>query len=224
MVKKVKITGSNGTFKVTLDGSGFGAPPVELPCPNCNIIELQIWTLAPPANQFGTITTWSDTKITITGVGGAAGQPLFFAVTDDQTGTRGTGSGKIPGGSARPVIKSVTFSGYGASLQITVLGQGFGPAPSGVPGTTDLAYFEFADWVNGYPWTAGYTNGMSSDTVTLNYTSWSNKKIVISGFGGAYGSDGFTVNSGDAIAVAVDQVQTGTSNPGPQAGKTSVIP
>jgi hypothetical protein len=86
---------------------------------------------------------------------------------------------------------------------MTIAGSGFGNTPSGVPGSTDIPYFQFLDWraVDGY--SAGYEGQGYTDTLTLNYASWSNTQIVINGFGSEYGDNGWTAKRGDPYIITV---------------------
>jgi hypothetical protein len=52
-------------------------------------------------------------------------------------------------------------------------------------------------------WNAGYCGAYECDGVTLNYASWSNTQIVMSGFGGQYANGSWYVNPRDAFCVAV---------------------
>ena len=46
-------------------------------------------------------------------------------------------------------------------------------------------------------WNAGY----GSDAVTLNVTRWTNNEVIIKGFRGEYGKNGWVFNPGDAVQV-----------------------
>ena len=101
----------------------------------------------------------------------------------------------------------MAFSGAGANLQITITGTGFGAAPPGVPGNTDIPFLNFLDWnvknpgQDNFPWAAGWQAQGITDTVTLKYASWSDTQIVATGFGGAYGTDGFAANKKDPYLI-----------------------
>jgi hypothetical protein len=112
---------------------------------------------------------------------------------------------------ASPSIKSVTFAGgIGPNLEITVLGSGFGASPPNFPFVGNLSFFVFADrpFEATGGWTAGYAQDRVQDTVTLKYISWSPNKIVILGFGGAYGKNGFKVRSNDLVLIFVANSDT----------------
>jgi hypothetical protein len=79
-------------------------------------------------------------------------------------------------------------------------GSGFGSQPIGLPATTNVPQFQFVDITQGN-WSAGRTN---ISPVTLQYTSWTDSKIVISGFGPQYAvTPTNKVVSGDLVALYV---------------------
>ncbi len=106
-------------------------------------------------------------------------------------------------------IATVAFAGSGRNLHMTITGSGFGAAPPGVPGEMDLPFFLFTDVpLKSVGWNAGYIGCGNNDSVALDYRSWSDKKIVISGFGSAYGKGppndrNFRVEPGDIVQIAV---------------------
>ena len=215
----LKATGT--TFKATISGKGFGTSPVALPCNGCTIPELTL-TDAPslaravPSN----IIAWTDSKITLTGLSGTAGDAFFLAVKNDAVKNLATWGGNLPVKGTTPKITGVAFSGSGKSLAITIKGTGFGSAPAGIPGTVDVPYFDFLDWVVkkpgqfNQPWGAGGNPQGFTDTVTANYVSWSDTQIVIHGFGGAYGTNGLIAEKNDPFVVVLWQP------PGIIAGQT----
>jgi len=104
---------------------------------------------------------------------------------------------------------------------MTVNGSGFGAAPAAMPYTGDLNYFEFTDFrthCDGAElFNAGFENwGVGPNSVTLTYQSWSDTKIVINGFAGAYGTGCYTYQVGDPVGINVWST-SGTSITGPQA-------
>lgn len=116
-------------------------------------------------------------------------------------------------GGGGPTIGSVVFSGSGAKLAITVNGSGFGSAPvARLPYLGDTPDFAFTDTTRG-AWQAGcdgtWAGGPgpcgegSANAVTLDIASWTDGRIVIDGFGGAYGRNGWVVMPGDAVSIAV---------------------
>jgi hypothetical protein len=211
-------------------GTNFGNSPVALPCNYCNIPEL-IWAQFPQNIEPVTITRWTNTEIILHGINATAGATFLFSVKNDSLNATVVGAANVPGGAAPPVIRKLEFARTGQDMKIVVLGRGFGEKPRDIPGDTDIPYFVFATWVNGgsggnYPWYAGYGEYKKvdkGDGVTLKYVSWTDSRIEIHGFGARYGQQGWTVASGDAVAVAF------YSNPGggilgPSAGKASRIP
>ena len=183
-----------------------------------------------------------------------------------------------PSWAALPIISKVAFKKAGTTFSVTITGNQFGTAPSGVP-CTNCAIAEFSlveaaqlvtpvsynitSWTNtsitltdaavsvgdtvfvaakndtlkniaswagnvpgkvttqyNYPWGPGWNGQGLTDTVTFNYKSWTNTQIVIGGFGGAYGTDGFIATKGDPYVFLLWQtpgIVAGST--GPQTGK-----
>jgi hypothetical protein len=199
-ITQVKISHSGGSFGVAIAGRHFGASPVSLPCNACTAPELKFFDNAKFRSiEAPNILTWTDSSITLSGVTGAAGDSISLVITNDALHSIATSGGNFPG--KHPSIKSVVFSGSGQNLQMVIAGSGFGSAPQGVPGNTVIPYFQFLDWKAINSFSAGYTGQGYTDTVTLNYVSWSDTQIVIHGFGGQYGQNGYTVTPGDPFII-----------------------
>ena len=191
-IKSVTFSGSAGAFNATIAGSQFGAAPAGVPCTACSIPEFSLVAQSHLVSSLSyNITAWTKNRITLTGINGAASDAVFAVVKNDALKNLATWGGNFPGTVNNPVIKSVTFTGSGAATQITITGKGFGKAPAGVPGTTDIPYLNFLDWnitapgSFNFPFGSGWQAQGITDTVTLDYVSWTPTKIVIGGFGGA---------------------------------------
>ncbi len=201
-ITKVTISPDGGSFGVAIKGKDFGAPPVTLPCNACTAPELKFFDNATFRNiETPNILTWTKTSITLSGVTGSAGDSISLIITNDSSGSIATSGGNFPG--KHPKIKSATLSGSGQTLHMVITGSGFGRAPQGVPGNTVIPYFQFLDWRAVNSFSAGYTGQGYTDTVTLNYASWSDTQIVIDGFGGQYGQDGYSIASGDPFIITL---------------------
>jgi hypothetical protein len=114
-----------------------------------------------------------------------------------------------------PHISRVTFRGAGKDLRISIEGSGFGEAPAGVPGVGNTAFLSFGNYACDSQSTefsalfrAGYQNDRIASTITLVYESWSDTKIEIGGFDGAYGQNGLVVRHGDPIAIDLWSTKT----------------
>jgi hypothetical protein len=226
-IAKIVFTATGGTFSATVTGTNFGAAPAGVPCTNCAIPEFSFVDgshLVTPVPY--NITAWSNTSITLTGISATGGDAVFATVTNDALKNLGSWGGNLPGKGKKPKITKVAFSGAGANLQITITGTGFGAAPAGIPGTTDVPYLEYLEWnikhraQYNYPWGAGWNGQGITDTVTFKYASWTDTQIVVNGFGGAYGTDGFNAIKGDPFVLLLWQtpgIVAGST--GPQTGK-----
>ena len=96
-----------------------------------------------------------------------------------------------------PQITSVSQITTQQIQTITIMGSGFGTQS---PYTGDSSYILF-QIVNG--WSAGYAGpcfeGACNDLVTLIVQSWTDSEIVLGGFSGAYGANGWTLGPATAI-------------------------
>ncbi len=219
-INAVQFTGSAGNYSFTLHGSGFGSPTVGVPfrgdVTNFRIADsAQIghgeWGYTGDANIL-TYESWSDSAIAVSGFGGQPCDAVTIAVWNAASHNAGTWGGNVPCSVSPPRITSVDLSGTGANLQIVVHGTGFGPAPSNMPppGTAgDLNYFWLMDFrshcgASSSLFEAGFERwGGSPDAVTLHYRSWSDDQIIVSGFGGTFGTGCASYQAGDPIAIVV---------------------
>ena len=240
-ISSVAFSGSSGSYTLNIDGQGFGSSTVSLPYTgdvgNFRIgdwaqIGYGEWGYSGDANTL-TYTSWSDTTIQVSGFGGSPGDAITIAVWNSVSGLGATWGGDVPGGPSSPTISSVTFSGSGSSTTIQVQGSGFGSAPTTMPYSGVLNDFIF--WDGRSPCGGGSSQfeaggarwGHGSDSVSLNYQSWSDSSISIGGFGSGYGSGCAIFDTGDPVSVVVwnsaDSSQTGpqTSWGGFAGGSTS---
>ncbi|MGD0735016.1 MAG: Ig-like domain repeat protein [Terracidiphilus sp.] len=209
------------TQTITINGSGFGtqapyngdsssilfADPTGTP-----------WYAGDTGNAVTlAVSSWTDSQIVITGFTGAygtdgecikPGDQLYVKVWNAQTGsgpayyaiTAGSGTNTcVPG----PTITSVSAILPQQTQTITISGSGFGThaAYNG-----DLSSILVADSTGTPPWYAGDTG----DAVTLAVSSWTDSQIVITGFTGAYGTDGQCIKPSDQLYVKVWNAQTGS--------------
>jgi hypothetical protein len=86
--------------------------------------------------------------------------------------------------------------------KIVISGSGFGTMQ---PYNGDSGYLQILDTTGG--WSAGYISSSQDDTVTLDVTSWSDKKIVIKGFTGGYGESYWILMKGDHLKINVWNAQ-----------------
>jgi hypothetical protein len=158
-------------------------------------------------------TSWSDTAIVIDGFGSQYGSQYKVATNDAVsifaqnvqgveftvwTGTLQPSPPPPPDpGGPTPRVASVTFSQVGQNMHIQVDGSGFGSAPGTLPSVGNLNQFKITDTTQG-----GWCAGGGGCPVYLQYTSWTDGRIVISGFGSQYGSQ-YTVASGDSVSIFV---------------------
>lgn len=112
---------------------------------------------------------------------------------------------RLPTPLTEPHIASVTNILPRPEQTIVIRGRGFGwYAPfKGL----DTPFFAIRD-LTGH-WAAGRIIDRNPDDVTLSVASWTDAEIVVTGFFGAYGQNGWKLNPGDEIDVAVWNPQTG---------------
>jgi hypothetical protein len=89
-----------------------------------------------------------------------------------------------------PKIKSISKITTAEHQTITITGSGFG---THAPYTGDTDYISFYD--KNKKWEAGYEP--DNDTVTLIVNSWTNTKITLGGFAGAWGTHNWTLAVGN---------------------------
>jgi hypothetical protein len=209
-ITNVAFQGINAALTLRIFGSGFGLPPSGVPCMSCSTRFIEIGGRLGCTDNYN-ILSWSQTKIVLSGLQANPVISVVIKVTNPQNKTVGVLSTVIPNriGLSSPKIESVTFAGRSKELKITITGFGFGTAPPGVPGESNLPFLSFIDQpFDLTQWQAGYVGCSNSDAVTLDYTSWSNTKIRISGFGPRYGrgprgAKFWTVAPGDIVTIAV---------------------
>ena len=104
-----------------------------------------------------------------------------------------------------PEIGSVTPILPQARQGIVIKGRGFGLH---VPyARTDCPYLAIRDETA--HWAAGRMIPQNSDQVMLDVESWTDTQIVLSGFSGDYGQNGWKLSPGDSVVVAVWNPQSG---------------
>jgi hypothetical protein len=239
LIHSVAVSGGAGDYTVELRGQGFGGPTVALPyvgdLPNFRIgDEAQPgpgeWGFSGDADTLHYL-VWTRSEVEVSGLGAEPGDALVIALWNATTGAGATWGGDVaPEAPTAPIIRSVGFSSLGTpvDLRIVVKGQGFGAAPRSLPFVGDLDTFSFWDGRRGCGSSASFSAGGSyfgdapADAVTLHYQSWSDTKIVVTGFRGAYGSGCAELRSGDPVAVTVWN-SADTSLAGPQAAKRGLI-
>ena len=113
-----------------------------------------------------------------------------------------------------PVIKAVHFSNIGPNMRIEVDGNGFGAPADGLPYVGTVSNFEFADTSRGELWGRYVDN-------SLQFTSWTNTRIVVNGVGGYQKGQ---LMPGDQVSVSISNKSGGptatwsgtlNSSPGP---------
>ena len=234
VIATVSISGSEGNYTLTVTGSGFGNPGVDVSLPyigtlpNFRVLDVAQgadgeWGYSGDTNAL-TFLTWFDTQMQVSGFGGSPGDAVVLTLWNGASGIGAAWGGNVPPLSpGTPEITAVQFSGSGQSLNITVLGSGFGSAPVPMPYTGDLDQFFFEDertpCSGSSLFNAGWTfwGTMPPGAVTLNFESWSDSKIEIGGFAGQYGQGCASVQPGDPIAI--DVFNSGAT--GPRGGQTA---
>ncbi len=110
---------------------------------------------------------------------------------------------------AQPEIKKVSTITTQQFQTITITGSGFGKQ---APYTGDSNYISFLDTTAQPGWQGGYDGCLlgfcTTDTVTLIVNSWTNTKIVLGGFSGAWGTLNYVLTKGDSVQVSVFDAQT----------------
>lgn len=115
----------------------------------------------------------------------------------------------------QPVITSVSAITAQQSQTIVITGSGFGTMS---PYTGDSPYI-LLQMSSG--WGAGWIrcSDCGQDLVTLVVNSWTDSNIVLGGFAGSYGSNGWALSTGLGVEIEVWNAQTGN---GPAIFNTTV--
>jgi hypothetical protein len=92
-----------------------------------------------------------------------------------------------------------------ATQTVEITGSCFGTGNTS--SAADTAYFRISDLTAG--WNACWTGDPGTDQVTCNVSSWTNQKIIFSGFTGDYGQNGWGITAGDHIEIQVWNPQSG---------------
>jgi hypothetical protein len=225
-VLSVQFNGTPGNLGMDVNGLDFGRVPIPLPFTGdlawFRIGDVSCYALRPGTCEAGytrdtshlTYLSWSGTRIAFSHFKLAApGDAIELAVWNPLAKNRRQAAA-VWGGNVPPVLRgtpqisSVTFTGHGKHLHITIQGKNFGAAPPGVPGVGNTGFLEIGDYAYHLPevhlstfFRAGYQNRSVICGITLLYRSWSDRKIRIDGFGGAYGQDGLVVHDGDPVSI-----------------------
>jgi len=212
-IANVTFTQTGQTWSATVSGLHFGPTPGGIPCNNCAPMQMQVYNLASlPAQQSINVTGWSDTSITLTGIAAAPGDAMQVAVYNATQGNAAAWGGHVSHASHVPHIASIVAVPHGRKTIFTINGSGFGPAPPQVGQDTTSPFLILTDFNNheqngfGFPWSGGFCNANDCNQVTVNYTSWNDSQVVISGYGAArYGGGGgdWTIHPHDAFCVGI---------------------
>jgi hypothetical protein len=205
----VAFQGTNAALTIIISGSGFGLAPPGIPCTSCTTPFINIGGRIGCFDNYN-IVSWTDRRIVLSGLQANRDNQILVSVTNPQNKTVGVLTVTSKSIQVTPTkIATVAFTGSGRNLHMTITGSGFGAAPPGVPGEGNLPFLLLTDLpYEAAQWNAGYIGCGNNDAVTLDYASWSDTKIVISGFGGEYGKGPsnvhfWRVTPGDIVAIAV---------------------
>ncbi len=209
------LAGNSSNWMITINGSGFGtrsgysnndSPYLAI---QDNTTHFNAGYTDDPVTV--NVSSWADTQIVISGLSGTygtggdtinPGDSLVVAVANVQNNLVTEPFDTMAG----TEISSVSVVPMGGSVNnwtITINGTGFGTRLG--YSNNDSSYLAIQD--NTTHFNAGYTN----DPVTVNVTSWTNTQIVINGLAGAYGTNGWVIAPGNALAVDVANVPTGVA-------------
>jgi translation initiation factor IF-1 len=205
------------TQTITINGSDFGTQAAYTG--DSNYIELVDSSGTPWNAGHGTsavtlaVSSWTNTQIVLSGLSGAYGTNGWCISPGDQlsvevwnaqsgkgpavypiTASSGTNTCVLAINSVSPILPQQTQT-------ITINGTDFGTRAAY---TGDSNYIELVDTTAG-SWSAGH----GVNAVTLAVSSWTNTQIVLSGFSGAYGTNGWCISPGDQLSVQIWNAQSG---------------
>jgi hypothetical protein len=205
------------TQTITISGSGFGtqAPYTG----DSQYIELVDTTAGGwAAGHSGAaitlaVSSWTNTQIVLSGFSGSYGTNGWCISPGDQLKVEVWNAQSGDGPAVYPIAASsgtntctlsIASVSPIASMQtqtITINGADFGTQS---PYTGSSNYIELVDTTAG-----GWAAGHSGSSVTLAVSSWTNTQIVLSGFSGSYGTNGWCISPGDQLSVKVWNAQSG---------------
>jgi hypothetical protein len=239
LIRSVTFTGTSGDYTVMVKGHGLGGPTVALPFSG-DVSNFRIgdnaqlgqgeWGYTGDVHLLHYL-VWTGSEVEVSGLGANPGDALVIALWNAVIGRGVTWGGNAPPvPSNTPTITAVGFSSLGTpkDLRIVVKGHGFGAAPTTLPFVGDLSSLYFWDGRAHCGTSAAFSAGglyfghAPADAVTLRYRSWTNTKIVINGFSGAYGTGCSQVRGGDPVAVSVWNTAD-SSETGPQTAMRGLI-
>jgi hypothetical protein len=117
-----------------------------------------------------------------------------------------TPSAPPPSGPCAPKINAVGPVSSENYTSIEIVGSCFGTGNTS--SRADTAYFRITD-ITARNWNACSTRDPGTDSVTCNLPSWTNTGIIVDGFTGAYGQNGWVFSNGDHIEIQVWNPQSG---------------
>jgi len=140
---------------------------------------------------------------------------VVFALSAARPGVRIPSIHVSPVDDSVPALWSVTTILPQPRQRIIIKGKGFGMH---VPyEKTDSPYLAIRDQSS--RWAAGRLIPQNWDEVMLDVEKWTDTEIVVSGFSGSYGANGWQLLPGDELEIAVWNPQTGA---GPARFRTKV--
>lgn len=176
-----------------------------------------------------TVSSWTNHEITFSGFNGnygsgytlSPGDQLIVAIWNPQTLIGPvTHRATVVGTTSvrphcKPRITSVGTFQPGATQNVDIMGSCLGRhAPFNQTNNVDLYIQDSSS--SPRAWSA-CNGGAVADIVTCTVSSWTNHEIVLTAFGSAYGEDGFVLDPGDQMIVAVWNPQSGVG-PGAMLG------
>ena len=205
------------TQTITISGASFGTQAAYTG--DSNYIALVDTTAAGwNAGHSGSavtlaVSSWTDSQIVLSGFSGSYGTNGWCISPGDQLSVRVWNAKTGAGPAIYPITASsgtntctLAISSVSAILPqqtqtITINGTDFGTRAAY---TGDSNYIELVDTTAG-SWSAGH----GVNAVTLAVSSWTNTQIVLSGFSGAYGTNGWCISPGDQLSVQIWNAQSG---------------
>ena len=179
----------------------------------------------PGGNEYETlrVARWTDSEIVVTGFSWPpkgicpfhAGDTVTIGVWNAQTGS-GPANFKLTVGStskdrAPPHIAWVTPVYPGATQKFVIKGEGFGTHPVDHDSAYLTIWNETSTWLgereDPNPGPVPHPDGF--EPVTIKTGRWTPNEIEVTGFGGDYGKNQWTINGGDHITLSVWNPQTG---------------
>ncbi len=206
------LSGSTNNYSITINGSNLGSSTSPTGGGDITVVDFGVFTGGQTGDAVTlNVTSWTTnsttgvSSITIDGLSGAYGtngwvispaDSLVIAVMNPQTNVSAVTNLTVPGTPQVDGVFMQPISG-GNNWQVFISGHGLGDQAAYLGNNADISVLD-----------PGIVQaGFNGDAVTANVGLWNNDQIVINGFNGAYGQNGWTISAGNTLDFNISNPQ-----------------